>query len=228
MENKTKLVKFIPVGLKHKYGNEDKVASLTWSIRQGYPRVTIYLENSEMGGKLDYSKVITAPLDSVNVETYLSLIEKVIAAPNDTEYRINCYNVRWDNGVKTNDIYLQASLITGKDEEGVIYIGAYSEKKTEVRFPLTMNTRWHRIIGKDGAELLNKAELSKIHAKSYHKLLGKLFDTELSELKKTVYLDKPGGKSAPSAYVKTETVKTTPSVATTASLDSTVDDLFPG
>jgi len=38
MENKTKIVKFIPVGLKHKYGDEDKLASLVWSIRQGLSR----------------------------------------------------------------------------------------------------------------------------------------------------------------------------------------------
>jgi len=227
MENKTKIVKFIPVGLKHKYGDEDKLASLVWSIRQGYPRMTIYLDNSESGGKLDYSKVIIAPLDSITLETYLGLLEKVIGSDNNTEYKINCYNIRWDNGVKTNDIYLQASLVVGKDEEGVIYIGSTVEGKPFVKFPLTVNTRWHRIIGKNGAELTDKAELSKLHAKSYLKLLSKLFDTELKELVNTVYLDKPGNRSAGSAYVKTETVKTENKVASTPSVDAAVDDLFP-
>ena len=157
-------------------GKKDS-ASLTWSTRNGYPRITVYTSNNQArdaDGKFNFNYIVTAPFDYITLQIFLTRFQEVIDSETEIHYKINCYNVKFDKGVKTNDIYLQATVIVGKDKEGVIYIAAVEEGKRTVKFEILPNDRFFKFYDKDNNEIAYKKILSNLYANAYVKVLNKL------------------------------------------------------
>lgn len=192
MDNKVKLVRFAPLSLRKSV--DDRDVALQWSIRMGYPRITIYTDTSVVNqdGKMDFSKIIIAPFDYVNLKVFLEYFKKVINGENDNSYSVNCYNVKFKDGVKTNETYLQAKVVVGKDKEGIIYLAAIEEGKPKIKFELLPNTKWFRYFNKDDIEIDDKGTLSKLYSTSYVCLLETIIQKEFNiDVKEEVMLDPP-------------------------------------
>jgi len=169
-----RIIKFAPMALKESLDSETH-ASLSWSIRMGYPRASVYL-GSDDSEEFDYSKLIIAPTNAVTINTFINNGLKMVDSEPNSEFRLKCYNVAWVNDVKTDDIILQATLCVGKDSEGIIYIAVLKEGLPEVRFRLTGKSKWHVVADSSGEDVTDTALLSRMHAKAYFDRLKALMD----------------------------------------------------
>lgn len=184
-----RMVKFTPVNLRSNY--DETFATLTWSVRMGYPRVTVFLDNDKFGGKMDYDKQIKATFDHIKLGVFLTIVEKAIDGENGKEYGVKCSNNVYSNGERTDKIALQATVLAGKDEAGICYIKVVESGKREVKFELTMAGKYITLVKPDGQDLEDKAKLSKLYATEYLKTLRLLLDDEAKKQVKVVGVNAP-------------------------------------
>lgn len=166
--------------------NKD-TASLSWSIRAEYPRITVYTNNSKwyVDNKIDYNYVITAPFDIIGLEVFLGRFESVIKANPGTKYRVDCLNTKFENGTRTKEIYTQATVICGKDNNGIIYLAVLEEGKAKIKFDL-LPSRFFKYYDANGVEIKDKSVLSQMYATAYLKILRDYLYTDLITIDKTV------------------------------------------
>jgi len=199
-ENTVSMVRFTPINLRSNY--DDTFASLVWAVRMGYPRVTVFLDNDKFGAKTDYSKQIKATFDQLRLNVFLTSFGKIIDGENDKEIGVKCYNNVYSQGVRTDNIELQATVFAGKDKDGVIYMKVVESGKREVKFELMMSGKYIKLVKPDGQDLEDKAKLSKMYATEYLRALRLLLDDEFKKQVKSVNVKAAGGapqQKAPSA-----------------------------
>lgn len=169
---KIKLVKFSPLTLR-KSGDEFKGAGLTWSIRKGFPRITVYTGGNilDKDKKLDYSKIIIAPFDYTTMIMFLDYFKNVIESKEEIKYKVNCYNNKFVDNKRTDDIIIQASVIIGKDLEGIVYISVVEENKKSIKFELIPEGKWHKFFNGNNEEIVDKKDLSLRYSRTYYDLL---------------------------------------------------------
>jgi len=181
MSTQVKIVKFIPLNLTADKG-DGKYASLTWSIRKGYPRVTVYTDNNnDRNGEFVYDRLIIAPFDAITINMVMDTLDKVIKDDKPSEQAIKCYNVEFVNHVKTDNIIKQATVTLGKDTKGVIYIKVENDNNPPTRFDLMPNPKWHKFVDETGGEITDNRILSNMHAKAYATRLRSLMDKYLAD-----------------------------------------------
>jgi len=174
MSNSVQIVKFAPLTL-YKNTEDDTYATLNWSMRMGYPRITVYTNNKKgVKSDLDYNTIITAPFDSVTVGVVVDYLKEIAESTEPSRQVVDCFNVKYVNGEKTDEIVLQASVIVGKDAEGVNYISAIAEGKKKVKFEIMPNSKWFKFRDKNGDEITDKKIISNRYTKAYANLLGTL------------------------------------------------------
>lgn len=178
-DNTVTRIRFGKISLTKNIDTEEghDTAALVWSIRNGYPRMTVYTSNNKavVNGKANYDYIITAPFDYVSVQIFLNRLQEAIDATKEVKYRIDCFNTKWENGVKTNEKALQAQVIVGRDHEGVIYIAVLEESKRSIKFSL-LPSEWFIFYDDGGNPISDKAVLSKMYAQGYLKTISKLLN----------------------------------------------------
>jgi hypothetical protein len=188
MANHTKQVpeveiaKFVTFNLRKQVGETEKdTALLTWSTRKGFPRITVWAAPSVMteDGKIDYSKVITAPFDYITLGILLDKLEECIKSDKEMKHTIDCLNIKFSNGARTDEIYTQAKVIVGRDPNGVIYISAIEENKPKIKFELVPTTWFKFYKPNSNEEIRERRELSASYSKSYLENLRAVFKARL-------------------------------------------------
>lgn len=168
-----KIAKFLSLSLS-KWIEEDKgFANLQWSVRNSYPRITVFCSNhvKKEDGTMDYSKIITAPFTLPTIFIFTRYLRLMINDKEPGYYTIECYNTKFVDGKRTDEIYLQSKVIVGKDDKGVLYLSAIEEGKRSIKFELLPDSRWFKFYDKKGNEIVDKADLSKSYALAYVKVL---------------------------------------------------------
>lgn len=182
-ESTIRKVNFFKFDLESEYVNangEKDTAVLQWSVRMGYPRVSVYLTKKKTE-KVDYNKIITAPFkDFTNLNYFLKKFKEVIASSEPISREYVSKNIKWVNGVKTDEIYIQATIIVSKKENGEIYIGLKDGNKEYVEFLLTFDKKFTDIL-ENGVPVTDKAKLSREYSMSYIEKLSVVFDKELQK-----------------------------------------------
>ena len=179
----TQIIKFTPLTLRKDYDDGD-YGLLTWSVRNGYPRITVFTQNKNkqsQGGTqkeaFDYNTMITAPFDYTTMASFLSLMETVINGDPDTKYQMACYNTKYVNGERTNEMHLQSTVTIGKDKDGIVYLAVIDGEKRKIKFDITLGD-WHKLYINN--ELVSDpAMISKTFAKGYHSTASKLLFGQL-------------------------------------------------
>lgn len=193
-DNKVKIYRFAALSLRRQIVEEKDSASLTWSMRGAYPRITVHTSNSKfyVDGKLDYNFIITAPFDIVTLMYFLQVLSMVNSDPKKgTEYAIDCLNTKVVDGVRTDEVYVQAEVRVGKGEDGVVWIAVTEDGKRKLRFSLLPNNQWFKYKNQDGNLITDKAFLSKIFTTSYIEAIKRLMLPKYSEYVTEVVIDKP-------------------------------------
>ena len=153
--------------------NKDKSdrASLQWQIDYDNPRMVVYTSSNNTkkpDGSLDYNKRITAAFKFDDLPIVFATFDSVIKGPNDTEETIECKNVQWVNGVKTDTIYVQCTVHIGKDSDGVVYIYLEEGDKPKIKFEFLPNDRSQWVSYKPkGATEVSKGYLSTFYASKW-------------------------------------------------------------
>ena len=193
MEKDTvKLVRLSHLTLRKPVDNDE--ASLTWAVRMGFPRITVYTSSKITGedGKVDYGKVITAPFDYVNFKLFIDYLKELVDGESDNKYILECFNVKFVNNVRTDDVRIQARVTIGKDKNGILYIAAVEDDKVKIRFDFLPNNKWYKYYDKDGKEIKDNAKLSKLYTKNYICLLETAIMKEFTiDVKDEVQLPPP-------------------------------------
>lgn len=175
---KVQLVKFSPLRLR-KNLEDGEYALLTWSSRNGYPRITVFTENKVKRETFDYNKMITAPFDYTTLNTFIDMFHKIIDGENDKSYKINCFNMKYVNNERTNEKYLQAAVTVGKNKNGVIFIAVVAEGKPKIAFDLNYTDFF--TVFKNGEPITDQGELSCLYAKGYLRTLKKIVGIRMVE-----------------------------------------------
>ena len=174
--DKVKIVKFLQLNLYKNYNDEDdNYGLLSWSIRAGYPRITVFTKNNKVksDAPFDYNTMIVAPFDYLTLNMLFETIESVLKGDKDKSESVFCYNTKFINGNRTNEIVLQATVKVGKDKEGVMYMAVLEEGKKKVKFEILPTKKWHKFSVED------RSILSIRYTKAYLKVLKKLMDDEM-------------------------------------------------
>lgn len=151
---------------------DEEGGSLTWGLRGIYPRATVYTsKNVKNGDKLDYGKIIIAPMDISSFSDMISMCKNHIRENKPGTVKINFYNVVYENGKKTTDRKLQATLTFGKNEDSSYYFLITEQEKKKCKFNLVPS---EYVVFYDGEEKVYKEKTFKTYAENYLNMLLKL------------------------------------------------------
>lgn len=170
------IVKFTPLTLRKQYDDGD-YALLSWSTRGAYPRITVFTSNKVKTESFDYGRMIIAKFDYNMMNSFLSSFETVIDGPVDNKVQFNCFDNKFVNNQRTDEIELISTITIGKNKEGIIFLAVTAEGKKKVAFELTMQ-KWHTV-SVNGEPLTDPASLSKLMAKGYLRTAKKLLGYQL-------------------------------------------------
>lgn len=158
---------------------EKKTRTLTWSSRDGYPRITVFTDNEikKPDGSMDYNKMITAPFAILKLKSAIRLWTKVLDENvNGTYEEVDCMYPKIENGVKHDDEkVIRAKARFGIDNNGICYFYIEDNNKPKIKFNI-VEDGWHVWRARKNAiENRNMSEMSKEHARSYLEILTALF-----------------------------------------------------
>lgn len=167
-DEKVRIVRYYALTLRKKLGDTNDTAALSWSMRGIYPRCNIYTSNKAFtDGKPNYDFIITAPFDIITLEMVLVHLEEIIEAENGAKFTIDCLNNKIENKERKSELFLQARMTIGKDDNGIIYIAVTEEGKKKIKFDLVPTTPYFKYYNKSGEQIKDESILSKYYAKGY-------------------------------------------------------------
>lgn len=206
-ENKVRYINFLALMLSAEGGT----AKLRWGVRMGFPRLTVEPERINEGDSYP-EKIITAPFNYIMFYYMVDRFEEIIEADPGTMTSIECKNIKYANGERTQETFVQAKVIVGKDKEGIIFISVIAEDKKKVKFNLLPDEKWYKLY-RNGVEVTDRVELSKCYAKAYVRALKATYDSfRLDENINISVVDRPanGSNFRRPFNKKTTTQPTTP------------------
>lgn len=223
---KVKFKRFNSLALFNRENNNR--AKLDWSIRGIYPRITVYTSDKAfVDNKPNYDHIITAPFDIVTLGYLVSNLELCNNTKDPTHSRIDCYNTKVVNGVRTDERYIQATVEVGKDEEGVCYIKVSEEKKPTIKFKLLPNTVWFKYYDKTGEQIKDNSVLSKIFTRGYIRTIRSLILDDKENYNTTItLLDPPNVVKEPKPATVVETKSEDKSIEVKENDDVDVNELL--
>lgn len=139
---------------------------------RGMPRFILWTDDPNEGGDRgkDFGKIVAA-MDYV---TFMSTVELILSYAKNTgteelRTRVDCLNHDFKGGQRSETPSLQASVIVGRDKDGIIYASIISpdSSRVKVKVPFKLpDARYHQFTGKDGQPLITSEE-SKIVAQGW-------------------------------------------------------------
>jgi hypothetical protein len=150
-------------------------AKLKFGIYRNNPRVTVYT-NEQDDAKNNYG-MITAALDPIAFGSLLELLDDLANKPgaNNVKYKVDSLTLVQNEESRQRETKLTASVVVGRDEEGVIWISVIADGRPKFKFEFG-NFKFHKFFHPDGTQM-TKAELSTIAAKATVKFLNSIFAT---------------------------------------------------
>lgn len=128
----------------HRLNKAERTSSLKWGFRKGYPRLMVFINGSDLSVR-GRDNMIIAPFGFTALNTLTGAMAEIIEAEKGTEFTINCINAKYVDNKKTDETTIQATVVVGKDQDGMIFISLSEENKPTVRFNLTLNEEWNPV-----------------------------------------------------------------------------------
>ena len=174
-----KRINLLQLSLRKELENDD-YASLTWGVRENYPRIQVFTSKDFKlpDGTNDYSKLIIAPFTYTIIFTLINALESLAQEDDSGVTKIECLNNKFVDNKRTDEIVVQAEVRIARSQEGIINIGLKNDT-TSCYFPLFPNLTYHKFYDKDNIEITDKRILSNLYTLSYVRLLKGTFITAI-------------------------------------------------
>lgn len=150
---------------------------LGWAMFKGMPRATVYINGADKTVK-GRPNTIVATFNFNSFNLLIGSMHKIIDAEPSTKFTIECYNVVWENGQRTDKVDIQSKITVGKNKDGIIYLGFRDadDKKPPVLVKMMAANKWHKIFI-NGQDVSGTGEASAIFMKSYVSQIESIFNT---------------------------------------------------
>lgn len=150
-------------------------AKLKFGIYRNNPRVTVYT-NEPNDANNNYG-MITAALDPVAFSSMMEILKELTekSGANNVKYKIDSLTLTPGEPGQKRETKLVASVLIGKDEEGVIWITVVADGRPKFKFEFG-DFKFHKFYRPDGSQM-SKTELSGIAAKATANFLNNIFAT---------------------------------------------------
>jgi hypothetical protein len=153
----------------------NKRASLNWSVRDGYPRITVFTRTeSDNGGK----GVLTAPFDLGTILMLFDDLLRMAAKEGVQKAKVDTKHWPRDGEGKINgDLQATSEVWYGKDEDGMLWISVHalgpgSEQRPKIKFVWELD-KYHEFT-KEG-RACTRAEMSVARYKTHYRVLTQAF-----------------------------------------------------
>jgi hypothetical protein len=128
-------------------------------VLRGMPRFILWTDdpNESSDKNKDYGKIVAA-MDYITFMSAVKMVAHYATVPGTEELRtrIDCLNHDFKGGKRSETPSLQASLIIGRDKDGIIYASVISADggRVKVKVPFKLpDARYHTFTGQDGRPL---------------------------------------------------------------------------
>lgn len=157
-------------------GAPGKRAKLSFGIRDGNPRVTVF--TNDPNDKIN-NGVIYAAMNPETFYAFMELFGNVIRAKEEVKYKISCFGTRWENNKPTKEKILISDLCFGRDAEGMIWICIIAENRPKIKFEFNISD-YHLLLDGDGKQF-DKARASRLEAASKLALFHDVYGIAISK-----------------------------------------------
>jgi len=171
-------------------GEEGKRSRLVWGLRGAYPRLSVFTNSATDTVK----GPIAAPFSIESFLVFLDMFEKVALGEKGSKFKFDCFNSRYVDG-KPADKYLQADVRFGKDENGIVWVMAFSEGRPKIKFDFKLSD-FHAIHHGDGRQF-TEAEASQLQALAVVRGLREIYIMKAAEFRDEMPNAKQGMSSSP-------------------------------
>lgn len=132
-------------------GVEGRMSRLAWCIRDGYPRISVYLNNPSVTG---YAGILYAPFNPTTFFVFLDELEKIAKGESGNKCKFSNYTHPRENGVviPNSEKILQSELWIGKDNDGICWISVVMPDRPKIKFEFHLSP-YHKVTRSDGTEL---------------------------------------------------------------------------
>ncbi len=146
------MTKFGRYGLTQIVGESTR--NLTWAVRDGNPRLTVYLDKEVKGldGKLDYNKIIIGRFTPFEFYDTIKKWVKILKKGEADYEEVESLYPKMENGKATSEKEITSICRFGLDENLNPYIYVEEDKKLKTKFNLVTLTAWHRKRTKNNPE----------------------------------------------------------------------------
>lgn len=148
-----------------KENEHGRFSSLNWGTNLGYPRATVFINGGDKSVR-GFDNIIVAPFNFYSFGLLTQAFEEIITSPADTNINIECYNNKFENGKRLDELELQTTVTVGKNKSGRIFIAFKSGEKPPVAFAIKPQKKWHRYIV-NGVDKTDDPEGCAVFAKAY-------------------------------------------------------------
>lgn len=129
-----------------------KWSKLSFSQWMGNPRIEVMTEDPNDQG--NNRGRITAKMDLITFQMILNLVRTLCTNPEETKWKIELKKPgKFQQGQPPAEAIHEASVIVGRDAEGVIFISVKDELisgRPVVKFPFAMTNRFTRLVRSNG------------------------------------------------------------------------------
>lgn len=164
-------------------GVQGKRAKLTWSERDGNPRITVFTNDpKDTIGR----GILNAPLNPETFFAFLDRFEDIALGENDKKGKIDCYTSVRDQEGKTvgTEKKLVSELVYGKDANGIIWFGVSAPNRPKIKFVFKIS-EFHKIYNSDGS-VFTEAQASQAQAVSVIRAIRHIFYTITGGFRKPI------------------------------------------
>jgi len=159
----------------------NKRASLAWSIRDEYPRITVFTRSDS--GPLK-NGIITAPFDLETVTAFLSQLAMVAKGPDNVKVHVtSLWGKRDERGNITGEKELRGDVWFGKDGNGVVWIAVRAPEHPDIQFKITLS-EYHNFYDSNNRQM-SEAEGSVLRTLAMVEVLKRVFANRCAKWRDT-------------------------------------------
>lgn len=173
----TRFTLFAPIEGVQQNGRQ-AYARLNWSMREGYPRISVFGINSKTKEK----EFVNISMDPINFNAFLIDFIELLKKPEpDVHMIVNKSPVKDKNGKYTSERVDGATLWYGVKKDGVAFIALENPLNNTNRYIFTFEGRPYLIFKTKDGDVIPQSELSRLYAQSTCIGLQKIFNMQFNE-----------------------------------------------